>query len=87
MTDPGAAAAATPADEDLTYEAAVTELEAIVTALQRDDVGVDELGVKVARGAALVEICRQRLATAELAVEEVVTSLRAVEDATSTEGT
>lgn len=73
-------AAAGPLDEDLTYEAAVTELEAIVTALQRDDVGVDELGVQVARGAALVEVCRERLATAELAVEEVVASLSAVED-------
>lgn len=72
--------AASPPDEELTYEAAVTELEAIVAALQRDDVGVDELGVKVARGAALVAVCRERLATAELAVEEVVASLREVED-------
>lgn len=75
--------AATAPDEELTYEAAVTELEAIVAALQRDDVGVDELGVKVARGAALVAVCRERLVTAELAVEEVVASLRAVEDGPS----
>jgi exodeoxyribonuclease VII small subunit len=77
-------AAQRPPDEELTYEAAVSELEAIVAALQRDDVGVDELGVKVARGAALVAICRERLATAELAVEEVVASLRAAEDGPST---
>jgi exodeoxyribonuclease VII small subunit len=64
----------------LTYEAAVSELEAIVTALQRDDIGVDELGAKVARGAALVEICRDRLRAAELAVEEVVAALRSEDD-------
>lgn len=69
-----------PADAELTYEAAVTELEAIVTALQRDDVGVDELAAQVARGAALVEVCRARLRAAELAVEEVVAALRAAED-------
>lgn len=67
-------------DTDLTYEAAVTELERIVTALQRDDVSVDELGDQVARGVALVEICRGRLRTAELAVEEVVAALRAADE-------
>lgn len=66
--------------EELTYEAAVSELEGIVTALQRDDVGVDELAAKVARGAALVEVCRNRLRAAELAVEEVVASLRSAAD-------
>lgn len=69
--------------EELTYEAAVSELEAIVTALQRDDIGVDELAAKVARGAALVEVCRARLRTAELAVEEVVAALRSEDDETS----
>jgi exodeoxyribonuclease VII small subunit len=68
-----------PPDEELSYEAAVTELEAIVTALQRDDVGVDELAAKVARGAVLVEVCRARLHAAEVAVEEVVDALRATE--------
>lgn len=67
-------------DADLTYEAAVTELETIVAALQRDDVGVDALGAKVARGAALVGICRDRLRAAELAVEEVVEALRAADE-------
>ncbi|MFP4234996.1 MAG: exodeoxyribonuclease VII small subunit [Nitriliruptoraceae bacterium] len=70
-------------DDDLTYEAAVTELEAIVTALQRDDVSVDELAERVARGATLVEVCRARLHAAELAVEEVVAALRASDDAAS----
>jgi exodeoxyribonuclease VII small subunit len=69
-----------PVDDEPTYEAAVAELEEIVTELQRDDVAVDELAAKVARGAALVEVCRARLRTAELAVEEVVAALRAAEE-------
>jgi exodeoxyribonuclease VII small subunit len=60
----------------LGYEEAIAELEAIVTDLQNDEVGVDELADRVARGARLVELCRDRLRRAELAVEEVVDALR-----------
>lgn len=65
-------------DEELAlgYEQAIAELEAIVTDLQNDEVGVDELAERVARGARLVELCRDRLRRAELAVEEVVDALR-----------
>lgn len=62
-----------------TYEQAIAELEALVEALQRDEVAVDDLEVRVARGAELVELCRARLARAELAVEEVAGSLLATE--------
>lgn len=61
----------------LGYEQAIVELEAIVTDLQNDEVGVDELAERVARGARLVELCRDRLRRAELAVDDVVDALRA----------
>lgn len=60
----------------LGYEEAIAELETIVTDLQNDEVGVDELADRVARGARLVELCRGRLRRAELAVDEVVDALR-----------
>jgi exodeoxyribonuclease VII small subunit len=63
-------------DLALGYEEAIAELEAIVTDLQNDEVGVDELADRVARGARLVELCRDRLRRAELAVDEVVDALR-----------
>lgn len=66
---------------ELGYELAVTELEALVTALQRDEVAVDELEARLARGAALVAHCRERLARAELAVEEVAELLLASDGA------
>lgn len=65
------------AGEHPSYEDAIAELEALVEALQRDEVAVDELEVRVARGAELVELCRSRLARAELAVEEVADALLA----------
>ena len=67
------------------YELAVAELDRIVAALQRDDVGVDELAEQVARGAWLVEVCRARLHRAELAVSDVVEALRAQEGADPTD--
>ena len=70
-TEPG-----TDAGSEPSYEAAIAELERIVTDLQNDEVGVDELAARVARGARLVELCRERLRRAELAVDEVVEALR-----------
>ncbi len=81
--DPGTGPGADPgtgpgadAGSELSYEAAIAELERIVTDLQNDEVGVDELASRVARGARLVELCRERLRRAELAVDEVVEALR-----------
>lgn len=66
----------TEAGSEPSYEAAIAELERIVTDLQNDEVGVDELAARVARGARLAELCRERLRRAELAVDEVVEALR-----------
>ena len=68
------------AAEELGYEAAIVELERIVSDLQNDEVGVDELATRGARGATLVEVCRDKLRRAELAVEEVVDALQAAEE-------
>lgn len=76
-TDPGT---------EPSYEAAIAELERIVTDLQNDEVGVDELAARVARGARLVELCRERLQRAELAVDEVVEALRTAGEPDPTAG-
>jgi exodeoxyribonuclease VII small subunit len=57
------------------YEQAMRELEQIITDLQADEVGVDELAERVARGAQLLQLCRDRLRGTELAVQEVVEAL------------
>jgi exodeoxyribonuclease VII small subunit len=65
---------------DLSYREALDELEAILAELDDDRLDVDALAERVARASALVEHCRQRVAGARLAVEEVVTDLDATLD-------
>jgi len=62
-------------DEDLGYAEALAELEAILDELDDDRLDVDQLAERVERAAHLVQLCRERVAGARLAVEEVVTDL------------
>jgi exodeoxyribonuclease VII small subunit len=65
-------------DADLTglgYADALRELEAILAQLEGDAVDVDVLATRVRRAAALVRLCRGRIATARMEVEQVVSQL------------
>lgn len=57
------------------YAEALAELEAILDDLDDDRLDIDVLAAKVERAAFLVAHCRERIAGARLAVEEVVTDL------------
>lgn len=57
-------------DPNLGYADASAELDEILAKLERDDLDVDELGVLVARAAALVEHCRGRIAAAKLQLKK-----------------
>ncbi|HEY5886784.1 MAG TPA: exodeoxyribonuclease VII small subunit [Acidimicrobiales bacterium] len=57
------------------YAEALAELEAILDELDDDRLDVDALAERVQRAAHLVALCRERVAGARLAVEEVVTDL------------
>ena len=67
MTDPEPPA--------LGYAEALGELEQILAELDDDQLDVDVLAARVARAAELLRICRDRVAGARLAVEQVVQSL------------
>lgn len=62
-------------DGELGYAAAMAELEAILADLERDDVDVDHLGERVARAAALIELCRSRIDSARDDVERIIATL------------
>jgi exodeoxyribonuclease VII small subunit len=62
-------------DEQLGYAEALAELEAILDELDDDRLDVDALAERVERAALLVQLCRERVAGARLAVEDVVTDL------------
>ena len=59
------------------------ELEAILKAIETDAVDVDELTQKVQRSSELIKICKQKLRTAEEAINQVFEDIEC-NDATKT---
>jgi exodeoxyribonuclease VII small subunit len=57
------------------YAAALAELDGILRELEGSAVDVDRLADRVARAAELVAICRDRIGTARLRVEQIVVGL------------
>lgn len=64
------------ADEP-TYAAACGELETILRDIESGEIDLDVLSEKVERAAALLAICRQKLAATETKVRKVVADLSA----------
>ncbi|RMF27397.1 MAG: exodeoxyribonuclease VII small subunit [Bacteroidetes bacterium] len=54
-----------------TYEAALNELQQILTELQSGSARIDELGTRVQRAAELIAFCRQKLRDTEAQVENL----------------
>lgn len=61
------------------YTAAFSELQDIVTELEKGEVSVDVLSQKVKRAAQLIAICKLKLTQTELDVQEVLKELEAPE--------
>ncbi len=57
------------------YVAAMAELDAILRALEDDDLDVDALASRVARAADLLRWCRTRIADTKMQVETIVADL------------
>ena len=57
--------------EDLSYEQAFTELEAIVTALESEERSLDEALAQFERGQALAKHCNALLENAEIKVRQI----------------
>ncbi len=61
--------------EEITYKDALAELEIILSAIEDEQVDIDELAVKVKRSAELIRLCRSRIDAAEIQVEAVVNEM------------
>jgi exodeoxyribonuclease VII small subunit len=59
------------------YAEASTELETILTEIESGEIDLDLLSEKVERAAALLAMCRARLASTETKVKKVVADLHA----------
>ena len=61
--------------QNITYRQAIEELETILRALETDAVDVDDLTARVQRSAELIRLCKQKLRSAESAIEQVFENL------------
>jgi exodeoxyribonuclease VII small subunit len=61
--------------ESIGYAEAKAELDSILVELERSDVDVDALATHVARAKHLIELCRDRIAGARMAVDSIVADL------------
>ena len=66
--------------DEPTYAAASTELEQILQDIESGEIDLDVLTDKVERAAALLSICRQKLAATETKVKKVTADLAAAMD-------
>jgi len=57
------------------YAQALSELDAILRELESSDVDVDRLAERVARAAELIALCRDRISTARIRIDEVIADL------------
>jgi len=64
-------------EKQVGYAEALAELENILNELEGEDVDVDTLAQHVQRASALIELCRERIGSARLRIEEVVAQLDA----------
>lgn len=62
-------------DEELSYGAALEELNQILEAIEEDQFDLDELGEKVGRAAALIQLCRRKIDATELQIQAVIHDL------------
>ena len=62
------------------YAEAMEELEGILEELESESIEVDELTLKVKRASVLIQLCRERLSSTRLEIEQVVAELGSLEN-------
>lgn len=67
-------------DEELSFSAAMEELERILKGIEDEQVDIDVLGRELERAAGLLELCRAKIRRAEVEVTQIVQSLEEVGD-------
>ena len=66
------------------YSSALAELDSILRELESSDVDVDHLADRVARASDLITLCREKISTAQLRIEQVTADLDASPDTEAT---
>ena len=53
------------------YQKAYDELQTIVTQLQKDEIGLDDLSKSVKRAGVLIQSCKEKLRNVELEIDQM----------------
>lgn len=64
-----------PAPEEVSFSAALEELEEILERIEGEEIDIDDLAAELRRTAQLLELCRGKLRKAEVEVTQIVQSL------------
>lgn len=72
--------------EAIGYADAMRELGEILEELERDDLDLDVLAVRVQRASELIQLCRGRIARAQSDVDRIVTDLESFAPGEADEG-
>lgn len=57
---------------ELSFSAAMEELEAVLHRIEGDKIDIDQLGTELGRAAKLLEVCREKIRRAEVEVRQIV---------------
>lgn len=66
---------------ELSFSAAIVELEAILRRIEDEEVDIDKLAEELGRAAQLLEVCRAKIRKAELEVTQIVQRIEGEEPA------
>ena len=61
-------------NQEMKYEAAMTQLEDIVRRMENNEMGLDELGEQIKTAQQLIKLCKDRLTKTEEEVQRIVES-------------
>ena len=59
-------------NDNITYEKAYSELEAIINQLETDGLSIELLAEKVSRAAYLLELCTQKMRSIESDIQQII---------------
>ena len=59
-------------NDNISYEQAYSELEAIINQLESDTLSIELLAVKVSRAAYLLELCTQKMRSIESDIQQII---------------
>ena len=66
--------------KQITYEQAMTQLEALAAQMEKGELGIDELSERLKEAQRLIKFCRQKLLNVEKEIHDILE-----QDATSSE--